>query len=204
MSLSASGSVAGTLTYATWKGRPYVRQLVTPSNPKSGPQKYTRAMMSFLASVWRSLDGATQATWQDLASQGNYSPFNAFVSFNMRRWTQQQGPTTEPDFSGPATADTVGLIEYAGGVRQIGVSITLTVKAGSWGYGIALDQLSSSPVPMMSVLLIVPSFSATTGDTITGLISGLTPGTYEASAYQLRQSGDISAGTTAITSIVVT
>lgn len=45
MSLDASGSVGGTLTYAKWKGRNYVRQLVIPSNPRTSGQQATRAAL---------------------------------------------------------------------------------------------------------------------------------------------------------------
>ena len=36
LSLDASGTVGGILTFSKWKGRPYVRTRVIPSNPKSG------------------------------------------------------------------------------------------------------------------------------------------------------------------------
>jgi hypothetical protein len=42
MSIEASGSFGGALTYAKWKGRQYVRQLVTPSNPHASTQEQAR------------------------------------------------------------------------------------------------------------------------------------------------------------------
>lgn len=45
MSLDASGSFAKTLTYAKWKGRNYVRHLVTPSNPQSVGQQTARGAL---------------------------------------------------------------------------------------------------------------------------------------------------------------
>lgn len=38
MSMDASGAFAGTLVFTKWKGRPVVRQLVTPSNPQTTDQ----------------------------------------------------------------------------------------------------------------------------------------------------------------------
>lgn len=51
MSMSASGGFAGTLVFAGWKGRPYVRQLVVPSNPHSQPQEDSRNAARVLAAA---------------------------------------------------------------------------------------------------------------------------------------------------------
>jgi hypothetical protein len=42
MSLDARGKFAGALVFTNWKGRPVVRQLVTPSNPQSIDQQTAR------------------------------------------------------------------------------------------------------------------------------------------------------------------
>ena len=42
MSMDASGAFGGALVFGKWKGRPTVRQLVTPSNPKSANQTIAR------------------------------------------------------------------------------------------------------------------------------------------------------------------
>lgn len=42
MSMDASGGFAGTLVFTKWKGRPVVRQLVTPSNPFTADQVASR------------------------------------------------------------------------------------------------------------------------------------------------------------------
>lgn len=42
MSMDASGGFGGTLVFTKWKGRPVVRQLVTPSNPQSADQTIAR------------------------------------------------------------------------------------------------------------------------------------------------------------------
>ena len=48
MSLDAQGTLGDAITFAKWKGRPYVRQRVIPSNPKTGAQLGRRAMFKFL------------------------------------------------------------------------------------------------------------------------------------------------------------
>jgi len=42
MSMDASGKFAGALVFSKWKGRPTVRQLVTPANPMSANQVTSR------------------------------------------------------------------------------------------------------------------------------------------------------------------
>jgi hypothetical protein len=49
MSMDASGKFAGTLVFTRWKGRPVVRQLVTPSNPQSAGQLTARNAVRVLA-----------------------------------------------------------------------------------------------------------------------------------------------------------
>lgn len=45
-SLDASGKFGKTLVVAKWKGRQYIRQLVTPSNPQTTGQQTARAALS--------------------------------------------------------------------------------------------------------------------------------------------------------------
>ncbi len=54
MSLDASGTVAGTITFSKWKGRNYVRQRVTPANPQSEMQRTYRASMAGLVMLFKS------------------------------------------------------------------------------------------------------------------------------------------------------
>lgn len=49
MSLDASGTYAGALTFAKWKGRQYVRNRVDPANPQSANQVITRNAVRVLA-----------------------------------------------------------------------------------------------------------------------------------------------------------
>jgi hypothetical protein len=51
MSLDASGAFGGTLVFGKWKGRPTVRQLVTPSNPNTAFQIISRNYFRISAAV---------------------------------------------------------------------------------------------------------------------------------------------------------
>lgn len=48
MSMDASGKFAGTLVFSRWKGRPTVRQLVAPSNPRTADQIAARNAVRIL------------------------------------------------------------------------------------------------------------------------------------------------------------
>lgn len=51
MSMDARGKFGGTLVFSGWKGRPTVRQLVTPANPKSLNQVGARNMVRVTGAV---------------------------------------------------------------------------------------------------------------------------------------------------------
>jgi hypothetical protein len=51
MSMDASGTYAGTLVFAKWKGRAYVRNRVDPSNPRTQGQQDVRNAMRVLAAA---------------------------------------------------------------------------------------------------------------------------------------------------------
>jgi hypothetical protein len=53
MSMDASGKFAGALVFSKWKGRPTVRQLITPSNPRSVDQVAVRNAMRAIAAGQR-------------------------------------------------------------------------------------------------------------------------------------------------------
>lgn len=135
MSLGASGSVANTITFSTWKGRPYVRQLVTPSNPKSPLQLSTRAIMKFLSQQWTpNIDAAEQATWEALGAADAISPFNAYTRENLRRWTQFTAPGQASPVTLTGTLPTwTTLPDATGGVRQATITWDLNTLNQAWG-----------------------------------------------------------------------
>lgn len=123
MSMDASGTIAGTLTFAKWKGRNYVRQTVTPANPRSGLQVGMRAAMAWATKAWAgSVTTGNKATWAALAKAGNYSEFNAYVKLNQTRARLNEGwtPVTPPVTAGAEAAPT------AGAVTNLPKSLTFT------------------------------------------------------------------------------
>lgn len=187
-SMDARGKLGGALVFSNWKGRPTIRKLVTPSNPKSGAQTGGRAMMAFLSQIWASLATLDKAAWDTLAADGNYSAFNAFTKFNMDVWTQFETPFQTPTESGQ-TAPTMGALTATGGVRQISVSQVITTPADMWGMLIAVST-TNAYTPAKSDIYKVVAYS---GTPVTAVLSDLAAGTYYVRTAGFSGDGQVSA-----------
>jgi len=156
LSLGASGSIAGALVFSTWKGRPYVRELVKPSNPKSGGQVGVRAMFRFLSQIWAGLTSGNKATWESRADDSVISPFNAFMGYNQTRWRSFKAPSKEdPAAEASATPD-APTTTPTGGIRQIQLSIADGVAAPDWGYIIHRSQTTGFTPSFANCVASIP------------------------------------------------
>jgi hypothetical protein len=122
MSVDASGKFGGSMVFAKWKGRNYVRQLVTPGNPKSAKQSGVRAMMGFLANAWAALTAGIKDDYDAIATSRSISAFNAYVSENLARWQLSKPPAQA----------------YPAGEATSGCAITSAPLTGHVGYATAV------------------------------------------------------------------
>ena len=136
MSLDASGSLGKALVFSKWKGRNYVRQLVTPANPKSGGQVGVRAMFKFLSQIWDGLSAGNKATWENRADDLVASTFNAFMSYNQRRWRDFNTPTKEDPATETGTAPDGCTGVATPNVRSMTLAITHGTNLGDWAVAI--------------------------------------------------------------------
>lgn len=192
LSLAASGSLGGALVYATWKGRPYVRTLVIPANPRSGGQVGMRAMLKFLSQDWANVSAANQATWETRADQGTVSEFNAYIGYNQFRWRDFLAPTQHDPEDTADTPATLGALTAVAGVRSITVTQAVTTAADGWGilffrsptgtFDTAFDNLKSiRPVDGTNDVIFVDS--------------PLAAGTYYYDSRECTEDGQLSAET---------
>ena len=175
LSLTASGSLGGSMVFATWKGRPYVRSLVKPANPQSGPQTGLRKMWKFLSQEWDGLTDIEKATWKDRADQTTISNFNAYTSYNQFRFRNFLCPSQEDpaaEVSTPALAPTLSL---TAGVRQIEVEITDGATPPDWLYAIFRSTTASLTPAFSNTVAVVPWDNS--GVTVY-IDTPLDPGTY--------------------------
>lgn len=202
MSLDASGTLGKAFVASKWKGRNYMRRHVVPSNPRSAAQTANRAMMAFLSQYWANMSALNQATWNDLASQGNFSPFNAFVRYNMNRWKQFATPfETISSVSAAPSAPTISA--SAGGVGQLQITITEGAGVLNWGT-ITYLQLTVDPTATKSLVKNISEATFTAAFVHNVVIPNLQPGTYRAKCQTFNTDGDVSALSASSGDIVVT
>lgn len=83
LSISARGGIGKSQVYASWRGVPYARQYVTPSNPRSAAQVTTRGTFESIDAQWKRMFGLSQAPW-DAASKGRpFTGRNKLISDNL-------------------------------------------------------------------------------------------------------------------------
>jgi len=133
LSLDASGKLAGAIVFSKWKGRPYVRELVIPANPKSVSQVGVRAMFKFLAQNWAALSDGDKEDWLARSKQLVASKFNAYMSYNQKRWRNFLTPSMLDPATEDGTLDTADASAATGGVRQITITKNITAHADGWG-----------------------------------------------------------------------
>jgi len=63
LSLGASGSIAKALVFASWKGIPYARVHVIPTNPNTTKQQEVRGVFSTLAEMWKRMPLLAREPW---------------------------------------------------------------------------------------------------------------------------------------------
>lgn len=129
----ASGKIGGALVFAKWKGRPYVRRLVIPKNPKSVKQVSVRSMMKFLSQKWAAIATADQDTWDVRADQNIISAFNAYVKVNQGRWKSFLAPGQTDPVGATGTPAVLGAVTSVGGVLLATVSVPVTTANDGWG-----------------------------------------------------------------------
>lgn len=186
LSLGASGKLGDAIVFASWKGRPYARQLVYPANPRSGGQVGLRAMMKFLSQNWTNLSDGEKADWESRAEDMIVSPFNAFVSYNQTRWRN----FLTPSIADPATEDdgegSMANFTATVGVRQVTLSWDVSALAENWG-AILYRTTTDSFTPAFSNCIAAVYCSA--AETFTHVDSPLDPGTYYYQCHLFSEAG---------------
>ena len=118
-SLRASQSIGGTLTYASWKGIPYVRTLVIPSNPRTTAQVNNRNVWSTLNELYKRLGTIALAPWtasvvgQPLTARNRFLQINQpdmYDQVDMQDFTGSPGTGGAPPATSVTPSDGTGQI----------------------------------------------------------------------------------------------
>lgn len=78
---SISGKMGNNI-FSSWKGQPYVKELVTPANPQSVAQQANRQYYSNSSFLWRKIYNRIRKHWNDAAAADGISGFNKWVRDN--------------------------------------------------------------------------------------------------------------------------
>jgi hypothetical protein len=200
MSMDASGTIGKSITFASWKGRSYVRRRVIPANPMSPGQVATRSMMRFLAQAWKTIATVNQATWQQTAASLKISPFNAYIRANMAWFTQLTAPAQMDPPAQASTPQNPNSLSAVGGVRQITVGLGSPVNADIWGAMIFADLAVITPTRTQT-RFVAP---AVDNQVNYYLLTDMPPGSYHVSGLFFNTDQEMGAIFAELSGIIVT
>jgi hypothetical protein len=183
LSLGASGSLGKTLTFSKWRGIPYVRQHVIPSNPNTLDQQATRNVFKTLTQMWKIAGVIAISPWDAFATGRPFTGRNAFIGQNtevLRGEVDQDLFIGSPGARGGLPLATATPTPGAG---QISIAVTTPTAPTGWTLaavqGIAfLDQDPADPFTG-----IIGEAEDTSAPMDTILITGLTAGSNQYRAW---------------------
>jgi len=185
MSVDASGTLAGALTFAKWRGRNYVRRHAVPSNPRTPAQVTARAIVAFLGAQWKSLSAGDQGSWLLPADAKKISPFNQYIAVNARNWRDQIAPSMMLVAPRIIVAATIGALAATVTGRQIFLSIPFTPGVGDWGLAIVRSGVTGVAALPINAIAVLPMPT-----TPVSFADGpLAPGTYFYNAFAFSTDG---------------
>lgn len=82
LSFGATGAIAKTQVYSSWRGIAYARRYAKPAYTDTTPQHNRRAVFKWLNAVWKLLDPNAQAPWTAFCSGKPLTARNAFIGKN--------------------------------------------------------------------------------------------------------------------------
>jgi hypothetical protein len=169
-SLGASGSIGGSIVFATWKGRAYVRELVTPSNPQSGLQVGMRAALRFNSQVFSSIGATAQANWKAEGKPRNITALDAMVGENGTAVRQNFGPKKDP--TDPAGAVEAAPTAQTATAQPKSIKVTWTDSAGAndWCTMIWMSKTNGFTPDVSNLIRIIPR--GVQSFTVAGLTTG--------------------------------
>lgn len=152
LSFGASGTIAGTQVYSTWRGVPYARRHVIPANPKSPDQTKTRLAFAWLVGVWKLADPRFQEPWNAFSAGRPFVGRNALVSKNnsaLRTATDLTGLIFSPGAKGGLA---VPAATFTGGSGTITIAPTAPALPTGWSIVEAVGCAIKGQDPQTAVL----------------------------------------------------
>jgi len=169
--LSASGSLAKSIVFSTWRGRTYVRRHAIPSNPKSNLQVGMRSVFKFVTQDFKTLSQVVKDSWNSLAAPDNITQLNAQVRDAQQRARRNEGWRTGPNVSPGTTPDAP--TSLTGVAKNKSVDLSWTRPVGNQGdYCVAIYRSLADDIAGTIDELVLVVTDVTTSVTILGLTNG--------------------------------
>jgi len=182
LSMQARGQIGKSQVYASWRGVPYARQLVVPTNPNSAEQQLTRGVFSSMQDLWKRMGSISQAPWVTYATGKAFTDRNALTSKNvksMRGEADRQAFVASPGARGGVAATTIAAV---GGASSGEIEVTITSPPTPTGWVLAAaqafaiedgDPTTIVPSPIAAAENTTPTEDGDTTVTVTGLTGGV-------------------------------
>src|ERR1044072_9344326 len=84
LSFGARGQLGKTMVMAKWRGVPYARQHVIPTNPNTTAQQVVRKTFALLREAWKTAPAEILDTWNAFAQGRPFLGVNKWVGENVR------------------------------------------------------------------------------------------------------------------------
>lgn len=180
LSLRASGQIAKSQVYASWKGIAYARQHVIPANPNSTNQQAVRGVFGSMQDLWKRMGTIAQAPWTSFATGKPLTNRNALTSKNV---AAMNGKTDRSLFvgspgSGGGVAPTAVTAAATATAGELAVTITAPAAPAGWTLQAAqafamenTDPSKTVPSPIGEAENTTPTVSGDTIVNITGLVN---------------------------------
>lgn len=188
LSFNAGGAIAKTQVYATWKGIPYARRYVVPSNPQSTAQTMTRSVFTTLTKVWKNMTSDATAPFMAFATGKPLTDRNAFLKFNVAAlrpgtdWTDWVGS--------PSANGGVPLTSFVatGGSGSIATTVVAPTPPVGWTLTkvVAVARLNDDPHTTTNDAVTVASASSTPWQPA---FSSMAAGAYQVTAWPVWDTG---------------
>lgn len=182
LSIGASGQIAKTQVYGTWKGIPYARRYTSPSNPQSAEQTKTRTAFRYLNGLYKLGSADLRAPWDAAAKGRPLTGRNMLTKTNLpllRDETTNDAFVASPGNGGglpPAAAVS------AGSAGTVTVTMTEPDLPSGWAISKAVLVVLPSVNPQTDE--VFKSYTATDAATpFAPAVAGLAAGDYVWSAY---------------------
>lgn len=144
MSLQASGTLGGILTFSHTRRGAIVRAAQHLPRTSSIAQVNVQSMNRFLTEQWSSIATSDQQTFGPIAAAKNTTLYHGYLSHNMTRWRNNLGPTiVYPDSPG-LQGGVFNVFTGTPGVASIELYVDITTPESIWAT-IIRHQVGSSP-----------------------------------------------------------